>query len=146
MNTKFGTGRKVFPQENPKFMTLPWHVRMYAYSVAQSYLTLVTPWTGAHQAPLYMGLSWQESWNGLPFLPPEDLPDSGIKTVSPALACGFFTTEPPGKPWLGLVILNQLQFYKSAPPPGTFDKAFECFRLSSAGGRCYWHSGGQGCC
>ena len=27
-----------------------------------------------------------------------DLPDPGIKPVSPALAGGFFTAEPPGKP------------------------------------------------
>jgi hypothetical protein len=27
-----------------------------------------------------------------------DLSGSGIETVSPALAGGFFTTEPPGKP------------------------------------------------
>ena len=27
-----------------------------------------------------------------------DLPRLGIKPVSPALAGGFFTTEPPGKP------------------------------------------------
>ena len=27
-----------------------------------------------------------------------DLLDSGIEPVSPALAGGFFTTEPPGKP------------------------------------------------
>ena len=27
----------------------------------------------------------------------EDLPDPGIKRVSPALAGGFFTTEPSGK-------------------------------------------------
>ena len=27
-----------------------------------------------------------------------DLPGSGIKSMSPALAGGFFTTEPPGKP------------------------------------------------
>ena len=27
----------------------------------------VTPWTVAHQASLFMGLSWQESWSGLPF-------------------------------------------------------------------------------
>jgi len=27
-----------------------------------------------------------------------DLPRSGIKPMSPALAGGFFTTEPPGKP------------------------------------------------
>ena len=34
----------------------------------------------------------------LPFLPPGDLPDPGIETVSHALAGRFFTTEPPGKP------------------------------------------------
>ena len=28
--------------------------------------------------------------NGLPFPPPEDLPDPGIELVSPALASGFF--------------------------------------------------------
>ena len=40
----------------------------------------------------------QEYWSRLPFLPPGDLPDPGIKPVSPvvhALAGGFFTTEPP---------------------------------------------------
>ena len=55
----------------------------------------------AHQAPLAMGLSWQEYWHGLPFPPPEDLPDSRIKPMSlasPALAGRFFTTESPGKP------------------------------------------------
>ena len=34
--------------------------------------------------------------DGLPFPPPGDLPDPGIKPSSPALAGGFFTTEPPG--------------------------------------------------
>ena len=43
-----------------------------------------------------VGLSQQEYWSGLPFLPPGDLPDPGIKTpsrMSPALADGFFTTS-----------------------------------------------------
>ena len=31
-------------------------------------------------------------------LPPEDVLDPGIEPVSPALAGGFFTAEPPGKP------------------------------------------------
>ena len=44
----------------------------------------VTPQTVAHQAPLSMGLSWQEYWNGLPLPPPEDLPDPGIKSTSSA--------------------------------------------------------------
>ena len=34
-----------------------------------------TPWTVAHQAPLPMGFSRQEYWNGLPFPPPGHLPD-----------------------------------------------------------------------
>ena len=55
------------------------------------------PWTVAHQAPLSIGFSRQEYWSGLPFPSPGDLPDSRIKPTSPALAGGFFTTEPPGK-------------------------------------------------
>ena len=58
----------------------------------------VNPWTVAVQAPLSMEFSRQEYWSGLPFLSPRDLPDPGIKPGSPALACGFFTAEPPGKP------------------------------------------------
>ena len=58
----------------------------------------VTVWTGALQAPLSMGFPRQEYWSGLPFLAPGDLPDPGIKCASPALASGFSSTEPPGKP------------------------------------------------
>ena len=47
---------------------------------------------------MFMGFSQQEYWSGLPFPPPGDLPDPGIKPRSPVLASGFFTTEPPGKP------------------------------------------------
>ena len=53
-----------------------------------------------HQAPLPMEFSRQEYSSGLTFPPPGDLLDPGIKPVSlvsPALAGGFFTTEPPGK-------------------------------------------------
>ena len=66
--------------------------------VAKSCLILVTPWTVAHQAPLSMGFSRQEHWSGLPFPPPGNLPNPGIQSASPALAGGFFTTEPCGKP------------------------------------------------
>src|SRR5574341_1552753 len=34
--------------------------------VAQSCLTLATPWTAAYQDPLSMGFSRQEYWSGLP--------------------------------------------------------------------------------
>ena len=50
------------------------------------------------QAPLSMGFSRKKYWSGLPFPSPQDLPNPGIKSASPALAGGFFTTEPPGKP------------------------------------------------
>ena len=52
---------------------------------------------GPCQAPLSMGFSRQEYWSGLPFPPPGDLPHPGIEPMSPTLAGGFFTTEPPGK-------------------------------------------------
>ena len=53
-----------------------------------------------------MELLRQEYWSGLPFPPPGDLPDSGIKLSSLALVGGFFTTEPPGK-LLHSVYVNQ---------------------------------------
>ena len=45
-----------------------------------------------------MGFSRQEYWSGLPFIPSGDLPDPGIELESPALADGFLTAEPTGKP------------------------------------------------
>ena len=60
--------------------------------------SFASSWTAAHQVPLSMGIPRQEYWCGLPFPPPRDLSDPGIKPVSPALADGFFTTALPGKP------------------------------------------------
>ena len=56
----------------------------------------VTPWAVACQAPLSMEFSRQEYWSRVPFPPPGDLADPGIKQVSlktPALACRFFTSR-----------------------------------------------------
>ena len=55
----------------------------------------VTPWTVAHQAPLFMEFSRQEYWSWLPYPDPGDLPNPGIQPASltsPALAGMFFTT------------------------------------------------------
>ena len=57
-----------------------------------------SPWTAAHRASLSMGFPRQEYWSGLPFASPGNLPNAGIKPLSPALAGRFFTAEPPGKP------------------------------------------------
>ena len=46
------------------------------------------------------------------FPSPEDLPDPGIKPVSPALAGIFFTTEPPGKPFFLTGLSKLFEFVK----------------------------------
>ena len=62
-----------------------------SFSRVQLFATL---WTVAHQVPLSMGFSRQESWSGLPSPPPRNLSNPGIKLTSlmpPALAGWFFT-------------------------------------------------------
>ena len=70
----------------------------YSWLAAQSCLTLCNSTDCSPPAPLSMGFSRQEYWSGLPMPSPGDLPDLGIEPASPALAGGFFTSEPPGKP------------------------------------------------
>ena len=56
----------------------------------------VTLWNVTHHAPLSIGFSRLECWNGLSFPSPGDFPDPGIKPpspMSPALADRFFTTS-----------------------------------------------------
>ena len=45
-----------------------------------------------------MQFSRQESWSGLPFPSPADLPDPGFEPSSPALWADSLLSEPPGKP------------------------------------------------
>ena len=58
----------------------------------------MTLWTVACQVPLSMGFLKQEDWSGFLFPSPGDLLNPGMELMSPALASGFFATEPPGKP------------------------------------------------
>ena len=44
-----------------------------------------------------MESSRQEYWNGLPYLPPGDLPNLGIEPRSPALQADSLVSQPPGK-------------------------------------------------
>ena len=66
---------------------------LVAKSCLSNLMTLATSWTVACQAPLSMEFSRQEYWSGLPFSSPGDLPDLGIKPVSPALRAGRFFTS-----------------------------------------------------
>ena len=60
------------------------HVRLFA-----------APWTKAYQASLPMEFPRQEYWSGLPFPSSRNLFHPGIEPLSPTLAGGFFTAEPP---------------------------------------------------
>ena len=65
----------------------------HRFSRVRLFLTL---WTVARQTPLSVGFSRQEYWNGLPCLPPGDLPDPGFEPASRvflALGGRFFTTD-----------------------------------------------------
>ena len=69
-----------------------------------------TSWTVAHQAPLCMGFSREEYWNGLPFPSPGDLSNPGIEPGSPALQADSLPAEPPGKP--SHLILSNIKVIK----------------------------------
>ena len=68
------------------------------FSRSVVYDSFETPWTVAHQAPLFVGFPRQEYWCGLQFSSPGYLPNPGIEHMSPALANGCFITKPTGKP------------------------------------------------
>ena len=83
-------------------MTFPVSFRAKRGVVSDS----ATLWTIARQAPLSRGFSRQEYWSGLPFPLPGNLPNPGIKPMSPALQAVSLPTEPPGK-------LIRIQFIQS---------------------------------
>ena len=80
------------------------HVSLFAtpyavlsYSVSDS----ATPRTIAHQAPLSVGILQAGilEWVAMPWPPPGDLPNPGIKPRSPAsFLVHSLPSEPPGKP------------------------------------------------
>ena len=70
------------------------HIGNYGNNlITESCLNLEATWTLAHQAPLSIGFFGEESWSGLPFLSPRDLPDPGIEPGSPTLQAGSVLTE-----------------------------------------------------
>ena len=76
---------------------------MHECSVTKLCLTLCDPVDCNPPGFSVHGILQQEYWSGLPFPPPGDLPNPGIKPASPAtpaLAGRCFTTTPPGKPYM----------------------------------------------
>ena len=96
-----------------EFLYFLWqHIYLHDGCVLISYSHVplfVNLWTVAHQAPLFMEFSRQESWRRLPYPPPGDLPSPGIEPrslTSPALAGEFFTTRAT---WEVLVCYRWIQ-------------------------------------
>ena len=87
-----------------------YNISLSESEIAQSCLTLATPWTEAYQAPPSMGFSRQEYWGGLPFPSPGDLPNPGTESRSPTLQADSLTAEPQGKPH-GIRITTKLIIY-----------------------------------
>ena len=104
------------------------------------FLLSATPWPAACQAPPSRGFSRPEYWSGLPFPPPGDLPDPGIRARSPTLQTLFYCLSHtccdllmpkvkiaqhhspwPAPPWWPLSFLSHLQplpkFLTSTPGP-----------------------------
>ena len=70
-----------------------------------------TSWTVACQAPLSMGFSRQDYWNGLPFPSSEDLPNPGIEPRSSALQADCLLSELRGSP-------QETETQQKRPPVG----------------------------
>ena len=81
------------------------HSFLYSFMKVKvkSCLTLATPWTVAHQAPLSKGFPRQEYWSGLPFPSPGDLPDPEIEPRSPTLQTEALPSESAGRPLIHIL-------------------------------------------
>ena len=60
-----------------------------------------TSWTAACQTPPSMGFSRQESWSGLPFPSPGDLPDPGLNLGLPHCRQTLYHPHHQGSPFKG---------------------------------------------
>ena len=78
--------------------TIAWIKSILHMCLSLSWFWLCDPWTIAYQDPLSVGFPRQEYWSALPFPPPGDLPNRGIKPASPALQADSVPSEPPGNP------------------------------------------------
>ena len=64
-----------------------------------------TLWTVAHQAPLSMGFFRQAYCSGLPFPPPGDLPNPGIKPTSPVLQADSLVLNHQGSSFMYTTVI-----------------------------------------
>ena len=97
-------------------------IRAHTHAQSLSHVRLfATSWTIDHQAPPSIGFPRQEYWSGLPLPSPGDLPDPGIKLISPARVC-----------CVGRQILYRLSHLRSPALIECVEKKHSCcsFKLS----------------
>ena len=84
--------------------------------VAKSCQTLCNPMNCSMPGFSVHGILQPRILSGLTFPSPGDLPNPGIKPMSPALAGRVFTAEPTGKPLVGYfsVIKNEIMPFASS--------------------------------
>ena len=95
---------------------------------------LVTRRTVDCQSPLSVEFSRQEYWNGLPRLPPEDLPNLEIEPVSPTLQADSYCWAPGEVLYcvhllikVGLKMsVSMMKFVRSLLSHSTFWLIFSC--------------------
>ena len=104
-----------------------------------------TVWTVALQAPLSTGFPRQEYWSGLPCPPPWDLPDLGIKPMSPVTPalqayCRDYCilSLKNSRPYVLQILPLLSTFLSSKGLLKEFERVFHCV-LTSA--HCSGHSG-----
>ena len=79
-----------------------WKTRIDLYNCALIHFSRVQLciilWSVVHQALHPIGFSRQEYWSGLPWPPPGDLPDLGIKPASFTLQADSLSLSHQGSP------------------------------------------------
>ena len=82
-----------------------------------------------------MEFSRQEYWSGLPFLPPGDLPDPGIKPGSPALQADSLLSESYFKKAI-LLMTSEIDNYLPVKSREAEDTIFICKQCAGYRARC----------
>ena len=106
-------GRRAREACSASFHFTSYRKHLWGFVVVVFSHSIMSLWTIAHPAPLSMGFPRQKYWSGLSFPSPGDFPNLWIKPTSPALAGGFFITEPSEKP-VYLAKLYQIDTLKIA--------------------------------
>ena len=83
-------------EEEQHICLISWTQRVF---IVQSCLTLCDHMSCSPSASSVLGILQARKWSGLPFPPPGDLHDPGIKPVSPELQVDSLPLSHPGSPF-----------------------------------------------